>query len=170
VVGIMTGESLHTSWWSHPKSHLIFSVLSKLGDHPDVLFAKLLSRKDTLIHSALWPALLAVACSRDPWQLRGLSASATELLRRVDSGHGAIRATGAAVKEIEVRLLAATREVHTESGRHEMVLETWQSWAARVNCMSLESKKHAKRMLEEAALKLGAPPRSLPWNGKDSNA
>ena len=60
VVGILTGESLRTSWWSHPKARLIFSVLSELADHPDVLFTKLLWQKDTLVHRSLWPALLAV--------------------------------------------------------------------------------------------------------------
>jgi hypothetical protein len=65
VVGILTGESLRTSWWSHPKAHLIFSVLSELAEHPDVLFAKLLYRKDTLVHRSLWPAVLAVGRARE---------------------------------------------------------------------------------------------------------
>jgi hypothetical protein len=60
VVTILTGEKLSTSWWSHPKSKLIFSVLSDLDDHPDVLIAKLLHGKDTLIHRTLWPHFLAV--------------------------------------------------------------------------------------------------------------
>ncbi len=38
VVGVLTGESLSTSWWSHPDAHRIFAVLEKLADHPDVLF------------------------------------------------------------------------------------------------------------------------------------
>jgi hypothetical protein len=61
VVGIITRESLRTSWWSHPQAHLIFSVLSELADHPDVLNTKLLYRKDTLIHRALWPSRRARA-------------------------------------------------------------------------------------------------------------
>src|SRR5258708_1963400 len=115
VVGIITGESLRTSWWSHPKGRLIFSVLSELADHPDVLFTKLLHRKDTLVHRSLWSALLAIARSREPWQLRGLSASATSLLDRVDHGEGPVRASGAPVKELETHLLTVAREVHTES-------------------------------------------------------
>jgi len=149
---------------------LIFSVLSRLGDHPDVLFTKLLSRKVTLIHASLWPALLAVACSRDAWQLRGMSAPAAELLRRIDGDGGAVRAAGPAVKEIEIRILAATQEVHTESGRHEIMLETWQSWSGRVNCVALESKEHARQTLEQSVAKLGAPASALPWNTKKSNA
>jgi|SRR5882672_4969600 len=162
VVGILTGESLRTSWWNHPKSHLIFSVLSELSDHPEVLVTKILYRKDTLVHSSLWPALLAVACARDPWQLRGLSASAADLLGRVDRGD-AVRATGAAVKELEIRLLAAAHEVHTDSGRHETVLESWQVWSARVKCKVFAPAARATEILEQAAANLGAPLTALPW-------
>lgn len=83
MVGILTGESLSTSWWSHPRGRLVFAVLSQLADHPDVLFAKLLYRKDTLIHRRLWPAVLAVGLAREPWQTRGLSDDAKRLLERL---------------------------------------------------------------------------------------
>lgn len=163
VVGILTGESLSTSWWSHPKGRLIFAVLSELGDHPDVLFTKLLHRKDTLVHRSLWPALLTIAASREPWQLRGLSASAASLLERIDTGEGTVRETGAAVKELETRLLAVARQVHTESGRHEILLEPWEVWAARVRCKPLRSVASARKAIEKAATSLGAPLTALPW-------
>src|SRR5882724_11356365 len=101
VVSIITGEVLRTSWWSHPQGRLIFSVLAELADHPDVLTTKLLHRKDTLVHRTLWSPLLAVACARAPWQLQGLSRSAASLLRRVDRSTESVRATGAAVAELE---------------------------------------------------------------------
>src|SRR6266511_3379685 len=101
VVGILTGESLRTSWWSHPKAHLIFAVLSELADHPDVLFTKLLHRKDTLVHRSLWPAVLAMGSARDQWQLQGLSGEAKRLLERLDRGGSPVRAVGAPVKELE---------------------------------------------------------------------
>jgi hypothetical protein len=163
VVGILTGESLSTSWWSHPRARLIFAVLSQLADHPDVLVAKLLCRKETLIHRPLWPALLAVARAREPWQLKGLSDDARRLLARLDGGRGPVRAVGAAVREVEVRLLAAAREIHTESGRHEMALESWQAWSARVGCVPARSVPLARKALEDAAIKLGAPVKALPW-------
>ena len=166
VVGILTGESLRTSWWSHPKSHLIFSVLSELSDHPQVLFTKILYRKDTLVHASLWPALLAVATARDPWQLRGLSAAAVEILGRVNRGESPVRATGAAVKELESRLLCTAHEVHTDLGRHEMVLESWQAWSARVNCGALTSIASAREILEQASANLGASVAALPWRGR----
>src|SRR5262245_34047373 len=133
VVGLVTGESLRTSWWSHPKGRLIFAVLSELADRPDVLFTKLLRNKDTLVHRRLWPAVLAVGRSGAPWQKAGLSREARRLLERVGEGD-AIRASGAAVKELEKRLLATTRQVHTAAGRHEIALQSWDAWSRRVRC------------------------------------
>jgi hypothetical protein len=167
VVGIITGESLSTSWWSHPKSHLIFSVLSELSEDSQVLLTKLLARKDTFVHSDLWPALLAVGRSRDEWQLRGLSAAAANLLRRVDRSTTAVRATGAACKEIQVRLLAAAYEIHAEDGRHEIMVEGWHPWSSRMNCTALTSGEEGRQMLEQAATQLGAPLRCLPWRTRD---
>lgn len=166
VVGILTGESLRTSWWSHPRAHLIYAVLLELGDHPDVLIAKLLDRKDTLIQRPLWPAMLAVGRARGPWQVQGLSEGAQHLLERLDSGEGPVRAAGPAVKELEVRLLATAQEVHTESGRHEMALESWQAWSARVGCAPAGSVAEARQTLEAAATRLGAPLKALPWTAR----
>lgn len=148
VVGILTGESLRNSRWSHPKAHLIFSVLSELADHPDVLFTKLLYRKDTLVHRSLWPAVLTVGNARNQWQVQGGEP---------------IRGVGAPVKELEGRLLVTTQEIHTESGRHEMALESWQAWSRRVSCPPWIPDAHARKALEDAAFRLGAPLTSLPW-------
>jgi hypothetical protein len=163
VVGILTGESLRTSWWSHPKAHLIFSVLSELVEHPEVLFTKLLYRKETLVHRALWPAVLAVGSAREEWQEQGLSGDAKRLLQRLDRGEGSVRAAGAPVKELEARLLATAQEIHTESGRHEKVLESWHAWSLRVGCRAIQSVPLARKALEKASVTLGAPLKALPW-------
>jgi hypothetical protein len=163
VVGILTGESLRTSWWSHPKAHLIFSVLSELTDHPDVLFTKLLYRKDTLVHRSLWPEALAVGSAREQWQVQGLSVDAKRLFERVARGGEPVRAVGAAVKELERCLLVTTQEVHTELGRHEMALESWRAWSRRVGCTAIHSVPRSRKTLEDAVVRLGAPLTSLPW-------
>ena len=170
VVGILTGESLRTSWWSHPKAHLIFAVLSELADHPDVLFTKLLHHKDTLVHRSLWPAVLAVGTARDQWQLQGLSGEAKRLLERLGRGGGPVRADGAPVKELERRLLVTTREIHTASGRHEMAFESWHAWSRRVGCSASQSVPRARKALEEAAATLGAPLKALPWPARGAAA
>jgi len=169
VVGILTGETLRASWWSHPRAHLIFAVLSQLADHPDVLFAKLLYGKDTLIHRPLWPAVLAVGLAREPWQARGLSKSAKRLLGRLDREDDPVRATGAPVRELDRRLLATTQEIHTEAGRHEMALESWRTWSARVRCRPAASVSKARELLEAAVTRLGAPLRALPWPVRGAN-
>lgn len=163
VVGILTGESLRTSWWSHPRAHLIFSILSELAEHPDVLFTKLLYRKDTLVHRSLWSAVLAVGGARDQWQVQGLPGDARRLLERLDRADSSVRASGAPVKELEARLLATAQEIHTESGRHEMALESWHAWSLRVGCSAIQSVPQARKALEDAAIRLGAPLKSLPW-------
>lgn len=168
VVGILTGESLRTSWWSHSKSHLIFSVLSELAEHPDVLFTKLLYRKDTLVHRSLWPAVLAMGSAREQWQVQGLSGNAKRLLERLDRGDGSVRAAGAPVRELEARLLATAHEIHTESGRHEKSLESWHAWSGRVGCSAIQSVPRARKALEEASVTLGAPLKSLPWPAKSA--
>src|ERR1700685_48750 len=163
VVGIVTGESLRTSWFSPPKSHLIFSVLTRLADDPKVLGAKLLDRKDTLVHSSLWPALLAVGSARELWQIQGLSASAADLLKRVDRGNTEVRSSGLVAKELQIRLLAKAHEVHTDSGRHELRLESWPAWSERVGCKPLKSSADGRQILEQATVGLGAPLKGLPW-------
>jgi len=165
VVGIVTGESLRGSWWAHPQGKLIFSVLSEVVEHPDVLVTKLLSGKATLVHRALWPALLSVVSSAQAWQLGGLSAPARHLLKRVSDG-GIVRASGPVAKELAARLLVNTSQEHSASGKHVNALESWQAWASRVGCRSESSSKIALQVIEEAARALGAPLSALPWQSR----
>jgi hypothetical protein len=130
-----------------------------------VLITKLLSRKHTLVHSALWPALMAVGCARAGWQSQGLSSQAADLLNRIDGGES-VRAAGPAAKELQIRLLAIAREAHTESGRHELEFESWSAWSRRVNCKALKTGADGRRLLEQAAAQFGAPLKALPWRAR----
>jgi hypothetical protein len=161
VVALVTGAAPRSSWWSHPKGRLVFAVLSRLAEHEDVLFTKLLAGKVTLVHRRLWPSLLAVARGRAGWQTRGLSAAARRVLARTDEG--AHEASGKAVKELEARLLVHTQEVHTESGRHALRVESWEQWERRRRVRAEGSLARARRTLEVAARALGAGSRALPW-------
>ena len=163
VVTLLTGETVSKSWWSHPKGRLIFAVLSDLSEHPDVLFTKLLNGKVTLVHRKLWPAFLAIALADESWQTRGLSSRGLELLALINQSNGPIKSSGPAVKELEVRLLAHARQVHTESGRHELLVEPWTVWSRRVRVKPLRSLSLAKEKLEQAAEAIGAPRSALPW-------
>jgi len=140
------------SWWSHPRAHEIFRKLEELDD---AIPTKLIAGKVTFVHPRLLPALAAVGRSREQWQMQGLSPAARRLLSRVD-GEGSVRASGPASKELQERLLVNAREVHTESGRHETILEPWQ----QSKLTALEG----RRRLEKAATAIGAELHDLPWN------
>ena len=137
---IVAGEPIRGSWWSHPRSHQIFAVSTKLGDDPNAMTVKLVSGKVTFVHRRLWSALLAVARSRASWQCKGLTAKARSLLDTVEK-KGQIRmdqwlrnrpdsaAWKRAAGELEKRLLVCASEVHTESGAHSKALGSWEHWA-----------------------------------------
>jgi len=162
VVSLLTGETLKGSWWAHAQSQQIFRVLTELGEDPDVLFCKLLAGKVTLVHRHLWPALLAVGTSREPWQTQRLSREATNLWRRVEKTGSAV-SSGIPVQELERRLLAVAREEHTESGAHRIVVRSWGRWARTAHGRSRSTPAEGRRRLEEAVLALGAPLSTLPW-------
>jgi hypothetical protein len=142
---------------------LIFRVLSELMDHPDVVLTKLLFGKDTLVHRALWPALLAVATSGEPWQAGHLSTAARRLLRQTMRTRTPVIATGAPAKELVSRLLVHAVEVHTAHGTHQLAAEPWSSWSAHAGVVPLHSLAQAREQLEAACRGLGAPLSALPW-------
>jgi hypothetical protein len=165
VVSLVTGEDLSHSWWSHPNSQLLFRVMNELADHPDVLVCKLLFRKDTFVHRALFPALLA-ALQADAG--RPIGVAARRLLERVEAGNELVAASGSAAKELVVNLKVHAVEVHTASGKHELKLESWPHWAARAGVLPLPSSAAALLALQQAALALGAGAASLPFAGRKS--
>jgi hypothetical protein len=178
VCSLITGEPLRTSWWSHPKAQTIFQVNELLEDHPDVLITKLISGKVTFVHRELWPHLLAIGDSRDRWQMNKLTNDAKKLLRAVDSA-GLLRTdevretnpmkskVGDLARELERKLLLVSRQVHTETGSHAKIVESWKHWRERREIpASGISTQMAQNNLEERLRKLneqfGASAR-LPW-------
>ena len=57
----IAGEPVRSSWWSHPKSHEIFTVTRAIRDSDDVLVCRLIKGKITFVHRRLWPALVRAA-------------------------------------------------------------------------------------------------------------
>ena len=171
VTGLVAGEPVRGSWWAHPLGQAMFNAAGALEDHPDVTTAKLVNGKVTFVHRRLWPALVAVARSREDWQMDGLPAAARRLLDRVER-EGTLRTDqvpGArdAARELEARLLVHADEVHTDGGAHARVLESWAAWGARVGLKGRRpSPATARAALESAVGKLAAASRSrasLPW-------
>lgn len=141
VRGLIGGKG-KGSWWADEAAHDIFAVNEMLEDHPDVAVTKLISGKVTFVHRKLWPKLFAVATARDDWQLRGLSVPAQLLLRELDKKgslftHKLPKSSGPKVgetaRELELRLLIHSEQIHTESGSHAKLVETWENWATRVS-------------------------------------
>jgi hypothetical protein len=170
AIQILTGEFPRGSWWSHPEANRIYQVLQGVEAHPDLVSTKLLSGKVTFVHRTLWPALLAVAAAREPWQLTGLLPPAVQWLADWDqavlSGAEPPQPSRTVIKQVEPRLLALGQSVHTAHGRHETRLEPWSTWAARTGSPfpSPVSPAEARLTLATAADRLGPPPFTFPWD------
>lgn len=168
AIQVLTGEFPRGSWWSHPKANDIYDILQAVERHPDVLLAKLLAGKVTLIHRTLWPAVLAVATAREAWQLDGLSPGAVQALASLDeaetSGAEPPTLSRTVSKELEGRLLAHGESVHTGTGKHVTRLQPWKTWAASASGPLAPSPgvAEARQQLEAAAARLDARP-LLPW-------
>lgn len=166
VCALVAEEPVRGSWWAHPMSHRMFHVLNEVAAHPDVLVAKLISGKDTFIHRSLWPAFLAVAMSREPWQLKGLDGRVLTLLHEVDE-KGEVETSGRAAAALEKSLLVYGKQVHTEKGSHAKVLKSWAKWmkAARAAPAGL-TPAEARESLEKLVAHLNgryAGRGTLPW-------
>jgi hypothetical protein len=137
LVAEALGEDVRGSWWAHPRGSVVYGILEALHDHPDVLITRLIDGKNALVHRALWPALLRLVTD-DAWRKRAtasLDPKARALLRRVEKA----RRLRADAMPTEMRrakdslarsLLVRVDQEHTASGRHQLVLESWNAWAS----------------------------------------
>jgi hypothetical protein len=135
VTRLVAGEPVRGSWWGHPKGHEIFAVLEALEDDPDLLLVKLVSKKNTFVHRALWPELFAVAASGEEWQTRKLARAAAALRKDVEAA-GTVRLSreqANAGRELEERLLVHGSQIHTETGAHAKILTSWKRLAKERN-------------------------------------
>jgi len=179
VAGLVAGEPIRGSWWSHALAHEIYDVCQYLDHEGGAARVKLVASKVTFVHRALRSCVAAVGAAREPWQTRGLSPGAHRLLARVDErgavrldqlggNREVVRARASAASELEKRLLVASDELHTETGAHARQLLTWQRWLAELSPKPRAEKlETARARLEEAVA--GFAPESpvrqglLPW-------
>jgi hypothetical protein len=180
LVNIVAGETVHGSWWGHPKAHLIFHVAGMLSKDPDVLLTKLVSGKETYVHRRYWSEFLSVATSRDSWQLAALTDSARFLLKEVESreevrtDHLAhevdvdLKTLGDAARLLERRLLVCGEDVHTPRGFHAKFLRSWRRWMFSVDFNPdtvnvVEAKKSLEARVNGLNREFSATG-SLPWS------
>lgn len=175
VRGLVTNRPSKGSWWADPAAQQIFLINEKLEDHSDVMITKLVSGKVTFVHRQLWDYLFAVAAARDDWQLNRLSKEARSLLDKVDAS-GSIRTDklttkgknkSGDVRELEQRLLIHSDQVHTETGAHAKIIETWAHWAKRVKLKPKKTpvasaREFLERRLEEINQQFSGHGK-LPW-------
>ena len=177
VCRIVTGQEFKGSWWSNPAAHQIFAVNERLADHPDVTLAKLVSGKVTFIHRKLWPQLFTLGTQRSDWQLSDLSTKAKQLLKTLDTKATLVSTDlgpkpGDVVRELELKLLVHTDQVHTDKGAHAKILETWEAWAKRVDFKPKRSEATTaqtffEKRVDEINQQYGGRGR-LPWQAKRS--
>ena len=161
VTGIITGEKIRGSWWSHELGQTIFTVSETIEDHKDVMIMKLISRKVTFVHRELWNEIYSIGVARERWQLRNLSPKARRALRILDSAgslysyklRNAFAPVGPDVaRELESRLLVHAQQFHTESGKHARLIETWDVWAKGVGFRARAKDPVAARLSLEQRL------------------
>jgi hypothetical protein len=158
VANIVAGETIHGSWWAHPKSNLIYWVCEELEQHPRVADARLLAGKVTHLWDTLWADVMAIAVARESWQLDGLSSAARRLRDRTDADPidtttaacDSAENLGDVCRVLERRLLVKSAEIHTTSGRHAKVLSSWRSWWAQHGNGALPQADAARRRIEAA--------------------
>ena len=153
VSRLVADAPVRGSWWSHESAQQIFAVSEMLEDHPDVLIVKLISEKVTFVHRELWGHVYSIGVAREDWQLKNLAPAAKQLLKTLDA-EGSLQTTklkaGEAARELERRLLLHSNQIHTESGAHAKVIETWDTWAERAGFRArAKSPVAARRFLEK---------------------
>jgi len=173
---LVTNEKIRGSWWSHKLAQTIFNVSGMLEDHPDVVVIKLISGKVTFVHRELWNLVYSIGVAREEWQMKKLSTHAKTLLKALDQagvihtnklGKELIPKPGNVARELELRLLIHAEQVHTESGKHAQVIETWDAWSKRIGFRARAKDPFAaKRFLEQRLTKLNKKHNGLgrlPW-------
>jgi len=176
VTHLVADEKVRGSWWGHKRAHAIFGVAEMLEDHPDVLIMKLISGKVTFVHRELWNRIYSIGVAREDWQMKRLSANAKALLKATDAT-GSLQTDklgkeygpkpGETARELELRLLIHAEQIHTESGKHAKVIETWDAWSKRIGFRArAKDPVAARRFLEQRLVGINKKHNGhgqLPW-------
>ena len=172
VTTLVAGEPVSGSWWPHPANGEIYDCFGRLDRVTRTFSARLLDGKWVYVHERLVPSVHAVAVPGEPWQEGGLSRDAAQLLRRIRAegeirtdaapDAGGRRALAKAATDLECRLLAESRQVHTAEGHHTRFVTAW----AVPPRLGLPPVADARSRLEEAVAALNEAHGTavkLPW-------
>lgn len=177
LVSLITGESVGGSWWGHPQGNLIYNTMNALAEDPDILMVKFLNKKVTFVARKNWEPLLVIATSEGDWQLKKVSKSTRRLLDTIEK-KGHLRVDDPSLKQVpsteislggkilEERLLAFSGSIHTDSGKHIRVFQSWKNWMkerrVKTKITTAEAFEHFKEIQASWMEKYEVPVR-LPW-------
>lgn len=65
----IVGAPIKGSWWAHPQSHAIFTLMNAVADSGQVLICRMVGGKLTMVHRRLWPSLVRAAEHFAPEQI-----------------------------------------------------------------------------------------------------
>jgi len=179
VASLIAGEPVRGSWWPHARAQVIFTMLQQLADHREAVMTKLVSGKVTFVHRRLWTAVITIGQAHEVWQMNKLTAAAKRILNMVEETGSILSSDldwttrfksvkpGAAIRDLERRLLIHSEEFHSDSGAHAKRIETWEHWADRRNFrvreIALEAAKQNLETTIDALNKGFDANASLPW-------
>ncbi len=83
VAEFIAGEPIRGSWWGHSAGKKIYEILNELDGDDDIVAARLINAKITLLHARIWPAIVRVS------DLLGTNRLA--VIRQEHTEHGAHR-------------------------------------------------------------------------------
>lgn len=147
LVDLILGPGIKGNWWGQANSNAAYNAYAELADDPDIIVMKLVDHKVTLVHRNLWNCLFVVAldAKRLEWRKKSLSPKGLLILSNVDrlgtvgmdfvaAELGLPRKTIAHErKKLEQWGVVLSKEEHTKSGHHDIVLQSWKSAALERN-------------------------------------
>jgi hypothetical protein len=165
VTRLVTGETVTGSWWSHPMASTIYNSLGCIEDK--LLTVKLIGKKDTLVAQRLWPDFIAIAGAWSDWQFARLSPSALDLFDQIIKADTPLIVAAEqrdVARELALRLLVHSTEIHTPAGHHVKAYISWSTWAAEYRVTaSTDQTASAARFQKIVDLWPRSKPRLLPW-------
>ncbi|TPI21094.1 hypothetical protein [Mesorhizobium sp. B4-1-1] len=145
LVDLILGPGVTGNWWGHDRANDAYNAYSALANDPNVIVVKLIDYKVTLVHRNIWNPIFKIALDdkRISWRKSSLSPEGLRLFEIVEK-FGSV-GLDFIVSELEMSRttltkerkklegwgLVLSKEEHTSSGRHDIVLESWTSAARK---------------------------------------
>jgi hypothetical protein len=168
VTTLVVGKPIKGSWWGHRRGKEIYALLEEFHEGAGALSAKLVNGKITYVHRRLWSAFLELTMHGQRTRVRLLSVAAKSLHKvvtdetivRVDelaaTGFASAKELAGAARELEESVLVHGDSIHTASGAHTKVLQSWPGWVSAngVTRSKTYSLSRARREFAEALHRL----------------